>query len=379
MQETTVTPSPKRARHVKVEHVSHVYKSQLADGSWVHEVRHPVNADGKRPFETVGTLAQAKARARRVHDDSTPHVMTVGMTLSDVVASWRGSRDIEETTAERYDGILELHVLPKLGKLKVRDIDRNRIMAWLLKLERHRGSGPLGSGTKKLYLAVLKVVLAHAVEIGAIGAVPKLDRKRTPKAGESRKRVLSPDEETLVLAYCGQDPWLREIITVALNQAFRQGEVAAIQWPDLDFANDKLTVRHTLKRDGTLGPPKGKKVCVIDVMPKSRAALLAIAGEEIPTEGFVFVDEQGQPRRLCDIASAFKRACTLADLKVTDYGKVVFHSLRHTGISRLANHPAIPLVHVRDFARHSDLAVTQGYVHRIESEKVKSAMAEALA
>ena len=69
----------------------------------------------------------------------------------------------------------------------------------------------------------------------------------------------------------------------------------------------------------------------------------------------------------------------LADLEVTDDGRVVFHSLRHTGISRLANHPGIPLVHVRDFARHGNLAVTQGYVHRIESEKIKSAMAEALA
>jgi len=63
---------------------------------------------------------------------------------------------------------------------------------------------------------------------------------------------------------------------------------------------------------------------------------------------------------------------------VTEDGPVVFHSLRHTGISRLANHPAIPLVHVRDFARHADLATTQGYVHRIESATVTAAIGEAL-
>jgi hypothetical protein len=44
-----------------------------------------------------------------------------------------------------------------------------------------------------------------------------------------------------------------------------------------------------------------------------------------------------------------------------------------TQISRLANHPAIPLVHVRDFARHADLATMQGYVHKIESAKVTAA------
>ena len=57
---------------------------------------------------------------------------------------------------------------------------------------------------------------------------------------------------------------------------------------------------------------------------------------------------------------------------------VVFHSLRHTGISRLANHPAIPAVDVRDFARHKDLAVTNGYIHKTENAKRRANMAEAM-
>jgi integrase len=297
------------------------------------------------------------------------------MTLNDVVASWREIRDIESATVKSYDRIIASRIEPTFGKMKVRDIDRNRIHSWLHKLERTRGTGPLGSGTKKLWLAVFKVVLAHAVEIGAIGAVPQLDRKRTPKAGESRKRILSPDEEVLALAYCGQTEWLRPIITVTINQALREGEVAALRWEEIDFANNKLTVRHSLHDDRTLGPPKGKKVCTIDLTPKTREALLSL---EPAADGFVFTDEYGQPFRPTVIARAFKRACKLADLKVTNDGKVVFHSLRHTGISRLANHPKVPLVHVRDFARHSDLAITQSYVHKIESEEIKTAMAEAL-
>jgi integrase len=79
-----------------------------------------------------------------------------------------------------------------------------------------------------------------------------------------------------------------------------------------------------------------------------------------------------------DVQRVFSAACARAHLEVTDYGKVVFHSLRHTGISRLANHPAIPLVHVRDFARHTDLATTQGYVHKIDDVKITAAIGEAL-
>jgi len=79
-----------------------------------------------------------------------------------------------------------------------------------------------------------------------------------------------------------------------------------------------------------------------------------------------------------DVDRAFGKARERAALPVTEDGKVVFHSLRHTGISRLANHPSIPLVQVKDFARHSDLATTMSYVHKIESEAVVTAMAEAL-
>ena len=79
-----------------------------------------------------------------------------------------------------------------------------------------------------------------------------------------------------------------------------------------------------------------------------------------------------------DVQRAFTKARDRAALPSTEDGPVVFHSLRHTGISRLANHPAIPLVHVRDFARHSDLATTQGYVHKIESETITLAIGEAL-
>jgi len=87
---------------------------------------------------------------------------------------------------------------------------------------------------------------------------------------------------------------------------------------------------------------------------------------------------QGRQRALNDVQRAFNKARERAALPVTEDGKVVFHSLRHTGISRLANHPAIPPVHVRDFARHADLATTMGYMHRIEDAKVTTAIGEAL-
>jgi integrase len=109
----------------------------------------------------------------------------------------------------------------------------------------------------------------------------------------------------------------------------------------------------------------------------AREALLELRLEAV--EGPVFVNGQGGRRSIGDTQRAFGKVRERAALPVTEDGAVVFHSLRHTGISRLANHPAIPLVHVRDFARHKDLATTQGYVHKIDDAKITTAIGEALA
>lgn len=374
-----MSDTPKRRQHVPVKRASHVYKSQLADGSWTYYVRHPRNADGRRLMEKVGTrLDAAKARAREVHGDAAPRVTSVATTLNDVIESWRQTREMRPRSAANFDGIVRTHIAPRFGRVKVRDIDKHAIAAWLNGLTRKDGrDGTLAAGTKRLILDTLGIVLAHAVEMGALGSVPKVDRKRRPKFGPSRRRVLSRDEERNLLAYCARSPWMRPIVTVTLHQALRLGEVVGLQWEDIDFAAGKLHVRHSLGRDGTLGPPKGGKAATIELTPAAREALMEMRGSE--TTGFVFKNRDGGARQMHDVQRAFGKARVRAALPVTDDGPVVFHSLRHTGISRLANHPRIPLVHVRDFARHVDLSVTQGYVHKIESDDVTVAIGEALA
>jgi integrase len=237
----------------------------------------------------------------------------------------------------------------------------------------------LSSGTKRLILATLDFVLQYAIDpLGALSTNPVrlIDRKRKPKQGEARRRILSADEERRLLAYCAPFSWLAPIIVVALHEALRLGELLGLQWEDVDFAANRLHVRHSLGRDGTLGPPKGGKAQTIELTPAAREALLELRQES--SSGLVFTNAAGGARQPRDVQRAFTKARARAALPVTEDGPVVFHSLRHTGISRLANHPAIPLVHVRDFARHADLATTQGYVHKIESETVTLAIGEAL-
>lgn len=371
MSESTVA---KRRRHVPVNGAPGVYWSETKKGK-VFEVRHPANSAGRRLYEVVGTrLDQAKARAREVHGGAVAPV-SVATTVQEVVVDWQRTRQMRKRSAETFDAIYRIHIEPSLARRKVRDLDARAVLAWLAGLKRRDGKpGELASGTKRLILATLVIILRHAVEMGVIAAVPRLPRRARPRAGEGRKRILAPDEERTLLAYCAPFPWLRPIIVVALHQALRLGEVAGLMWEDVDFAGGKLHVRRSLGRDGTLGPTKGGREETIPLTPVAREALLELRMDAGTSEGLVFRNRDGGQRQLRDVQRAFDKARTRAGLD-----DVVLHSLRHTGISRLANHPAIPLVQVRDFARHTDLAVTMGYMHKIESEQVTVAIGEALA
>jgi integrase len=79
------------------------------------------------------------------------------------------------------------------------------------------------------------------------------------------------------------------------------------------------------------------------------------------------------------VQRAFEKAVERAALPVTAEGKVVFHSLRHTCISRLANDPRVGIIYAQRHAGHADLKTTQSYVKKIESAERTCAAAEALA
>jgi integrase len=354
-----------RKRHVPTKH-DHIYFSTRADGTKVYEVRQP---HGNRTYEVVGpSLDEAKARANELYAPNAPKV-TGHVTFEQAVADWRETREIRPSSKKRLDGILDRHVLPMIGRTRVRDIDTGTYLRVL---------AAVTPGSQKLTYSCMRIVLAHAVEMKALGSVPKLPRKRTPKAAPARRRILSGDEQARLLACAARFGRLSQVIRVALGQALRIGEVVGLEWDDIDFAAGTITVRRSVDKDGHVGPTKGGREDTIPLTPVAREALLELWSKR-GSSARVFLNRDGNPWAYSDISRSFNAAVEAAALLVTDDGKVTFHAMRHTSISTAANNPAIPLLHVRDFARHTDLATTQGYMHKIEDEKVATAFAEAFA
>lgn len=372
--------SVKRGRHVPVKGHDHLYKSQRADGSWVYEVRHP-QRNGRRPFEVVcpvrekGALAKTKARRAELFAPTAPANVKVGATLTDAYDDWLLSRQVKPRSAETFDRNWRLHIEPRLGRVRVRDLDVLTVERWVNGLRRVDGQGPLSDGTRRQMLATLELILTHGVRMGALASVPKLERRRRPKHQRRNPRqLLTADEEQALLAnFSVRRAWMIPIVHVALGQAMRLGEVCGLQWTDLNFVSGTVTIRHNLGKDGRMGTPKGGVEKTIMMTDRTRAALLPIyMAQGRPSAGFVFRNSYDGARQPRDIQRAFTQA-----VRKTDLDGMSFHKLRHVAITRMAD--AEPnLVRVRDFARHANIATTNTYLGAVPSVEADDRMRKAI-
>jgi integrase len=303
-------------------------------------------------------------------------------TFRQLVERWKIVRDtkVRTTTAQAQDMHLRVHILDVLGNRKVRDISRATVLTWQAGLMRHDGrEGAIGPNTVNLMRMTLSSVLDFGVAAGIIAINPckTLTRSEKPTGTQPEKTILADGDLDKLLAAVGRREWMADVLVIALGQALRLGEVAGLDWQDVDFEGNTLTVsRSVSKKTGEVGPTKNGKVQTIRLTPSTRKVLARMhlaAGR--PASGPVFASAggsvEGGYRHPSTIERAFKDTYNRSGVETPRLG---MHSLRHTAISHLANNPAIPLDATRRFARHSDITITQKYIHDVKSVEVDDAM-----
>jgi integrase len=150
---------------------------------------------------------------------------------------------------------------------------------------------------------------------------------------ESRRRRLSPEEETRLLAAC-RVSHLRDLIIAALDTAMRKGELLSLQWQDVALEKRPGQKRHScvLIR---VRAEKAKTNTERTVMSGS-ARLLALLrarrkgpdDKDLPATAHVFGNEVGEP--IDSIKTSWRATCRRA--KIED---LHFHDLRREAASRM--------------------------------------------
>lgn len=138
----------------------------------------------------------------------------------------------------------------------------------------------------------------------------------------------------------------RPIIMVALHTGLRRGELFSLNWDNIDFRAETITIPRT--KSGEIRDVPMNKV----VMETLRRVPTRLKSE------YLFVSRLGIPINAHNFyGRVFKPAVKRAGIK--DFR---FHDLRHTFVSRLAMQ-GVSLLANKELMGHKTIAMTQRYAH----------------
>jgi integrase len=320
------------------------FKVKLPSGA-IHYRVAVTMADGRRVWRTRPTERRAERARKDLVEARELDLDPTRQTLADWLRSWiKGLRDarnqrIRPRTLDHYTLVVERHIIPALGKLKLAAVTGRRVQAWL-------DADPGSPRTVLHHHAVLRRALNVAVRQRLLAYNPaaavELPRPRADIASP-----LTLDEAHRLLAATRSDR-LHALWRLAIVTGLRQGELLGLGWDDVDGAT--VTVRSQMQRlispaereaaqrEGrkprgawVRTPPKAARKLACVAIDAATAAVLEehkrrMTAERTPAWeyfGHVFVTPAGQPYHQSELLRAFHAACDSAGIP-----RRRFHDLR---------------------------------------------------
>ena len=346
--------------------------------------------DGKRRQESFHSMKAAHLRRREVEQeiDMGVHIAKrETVTVGEAAEAWFDDcvshRELAGGTLENYRRSLDQHILPALGKAPLGKLKSERIQRLVDDLK-----------TKHAYAHVaaywiLKDMLRFAAKRWRCGNPFVTDPIKPPRRDQANVAIPTR-QEIRDLLEAVETPERRQgvrmytheirvaVILLAILAGLRKGEIAGLQWENLDFVNGVIKVRYSWSKG--LKPPKTKAGRRdIPMSPLLGAALERVRERaDNPRTGYVFA---AAGRRFynniwyCYFRPALRRAGLVGE---DGRHKFSLHSLRHVAGS-LWIERGVPLMEVARMMGHANANVTlKVYAHLFEDRSKGRAAIEAI-
>ncbi len=219
----------------------------------------------------------------------------------------------------------------------------------------------------------LRAALRDAVRTDLIPSNP-MDAVDPPEGGAVRPARAWTPEEVARFLEASKDHRLHTLFRLMLATGLRIGEALALRWED--WEGDRLWVRHTLRRDGTLGPPKTPGSMGYLYLDSDTQAALAEWQKRLQAEreqaedwqehGLIFPSRRGTPLEYRNVLRAFTELQAKAGVT-----PINLHGLRHTYTS-LALRAGLPPKVVAARLRHKDVKLTLQVYQQLMDEDLRA-------
>lgn len=236
--------------------------NKRADGNYQHAITIGRKDDGRpiRKLLYAKTIKELDEKIREFENERQKGVLPLSkdITFAELSETWVNEYKPQISTAMRkkYRTLLDKHLLPPLGPLKIRDLKPMHLQT-IINAMAAREPEPYATGTMKEVKGTASQILEVAYDndmiyknVFAKIAVPRIEpEERRPLTKAEQKLVWENiDGHRMGLCAC-----------VMMYCGLRRGEALALQWGDIDLGKKLIKVRKSLAFDGNHSDTKAPK------------------------------------------------------------------------------------------------------------------------
>nr|DAM46223.1 MAG TPA: Integrase [Caudoviricetes sp.] len=296
------------------------------------------------------------------------------ITLADFLDQWLEAKehDIDPDTLAGYKRDIRLHVLPHIGTIQLNKLKKITLQKYVNTLTKETGTR-----TVNYTLMILRQALSQAVEWELLAKNPadKLMYERY----EAPEKIIWTDEEFSRFLNSAQTSRFYPIYILIITTGMRRGEILALEWSDIDFETNTISITKSLNAERIIKKPKTPTSVRNLIIPDFVADILRdhhkqqkkwyMASGIRPETDAVFTTTNGTYLFPRNVLRAFKQDCRDAGVPVVD-----LHSLRHLHVSVLLNE-GVDIKRIQHQVGHAKPSTTVNvYSHLIN--KTDSSVAE---
>ena len=286
-----------------------------------------------------------------------------------------------------YERMLQLRkrVYSAIGHLRMDKINPRQIQAFVNSLSKdganERTGKPLAPKTIRHNLSFVSDVFAYAVKMGVVSDNP-CSKVTLPKNEQTEKKIYTHEQVQKFLSLLNDEPLkYRTFFNLMIYSGFRRGEMLGLEWKDVDFENNIISVRrtsnYTAKKGVYTDTTKTRKSQRTLKFPQEIMDMLKEYKAEQDEQALKFGDKwvetdrlytkwNGEPMQNGTPYFWLGEFCEKHDLPF--YG---LHSFRHLFASLLVNQ-GVDIVTVSGALGHSTVSTTSNiYCHMLEESRAK--------
>ena len=351
-----------------------IYKRK--DGRWEARYRKGRNSAGNIIYGSVYGKTYREAKEKLMAISATPEdtIKPINQehNFKEILCLWMENNRIRHkgATIKKYQYLIDRHILPDLGNLKLSQITSTVINSFLTR-KMENGKLDKSGGLSASYVRSIMLIINAALKFAADEEMcqPLKSPVYKPVSQNNEITVLQIDEQKRLETHLISEIAPTQLgILISLHTGLRIGEICALAWEDVDIENRIIHVRHTVARIKSTDFSEGNSSKLIIDAPKTKAS-----NRDIPIPSVLLPILKSN----CTAASSKYVVSDTKDfvsprtyeyryhrlLEKCGIESVNYHVLRHTFATRCIE-AGVDVKSLSEILGHSNVSITLNtYVH----------------